>query len=141
MPAAALWPAMVLAGALAAFVFVPDMFKALTGFDYPRGIVATAIVALLILPKGAEFLKAPWALRFSGDSSYTVYLSHAFAIGAVTQIAMLMGFEQYIHPWLMFIVVMATCIVGGGIAYWLIERPMGEVLKGALRGYKKDEKS
>ena len=133
LPAVMLWPAAILATFVAAWVFVPDLFEALSGMDYPRGIAAVVIVGCLILPKGAEFVRAPRFFTFMGDSSYTIYLSHAFFIGAVTQFAMLIGFDSLIHPWLMFVAVMVACVIGGGIFYIWIEKPMTNHLKDVVK--------
>ncbi len=133
LPKVLLWPAFSIAALLGLGVFFPDVFYAIFGVDYPRGIVAVFIVACLIFPKGAEFLRAPWGGKFSGDASYTIYLSHAFFIGGVTQLAMLFGFDTLLYPWVVFLAVMGACIVGGGLLYLGIERPMTELFKSIIK--------
>ena len=68
-----------------------------------------------------------------GDASYTIYLSHPFAIGAVTQFVLLIGMENIIHPWLVFLAVIATALVGGVIAYYILEKPLLSVTKGLIK--------
>lgn len=138
LPAVTLWPMAICAAVVAGFVFVPNVFEAWTGVAYDRGVAAVFILAALILPRGAEFLRAPWVFRFAGDASYTIYLSHAFFIGAVTQFVMLLGLDNFIGPWPIFVVVMLACGVGGGILYLLIEKPMVDKLKDLIRRTKND---
>ena len=59
-----------------------------------------------------------------GDASYTIYLSHPFAIGAVTQAVLLFGGEDVIHPWIVFLVILGVSISGGVAAYYMLEKPL-----------------
>lgn len=93
------------------------------GIDYNKPLVGILSVLLLVLPKGAENLRMPrWGVKI-GDSSYTLYLAHPFAIGAITQLILLTDTALIIHPWLIFAVIFAVSIYGSFIAYNLIEKP------------------
>jgi exopolysaccharide production protein ExoZ len=110
-------------GAIITLLF-PDTFKMITGLDYSRMFVATICIALLVLPKGAEYVPAPkWGIRL-GDASYTIYLSHPFAIGAITQAVLLMGWQNTLSPWIIFWTIFVVAIIGGLIAYQIIEKPL-----------------
>lgn len=112
-----------LAGAIFAAVFLIDVLAA-QGISYNKALISTIMVALLVLPKGAEYLRMPRWSVFCGDASYTIYLSHPFAIGAVTQAVLLFGLQGVVNPWVIFALIAAVCMVGGGIAYLLIEKPL-----------------
>lgn len=94
------------------------------GIEYNRPLVGGLSVLLLVLPKKAEFIKMPKFLVMIGDSSYTLYLAHPFAIGAITQIVLLMNWQAVIHPWIIFTTIIAVSLVGSYIAYQIIEKPL-----------------
>ncbi|MGE4314043.1 MAG: acyltransferase family protein [Pseudobdellovibrionaceae bacterium] len=92
-------------------------------------LLAIAIVALLALPKGSESFSCPKPFKKLGDISYTLYLSHPFVIGAVTQGLALTGLINRASP--SFVVL--TCLIGATavayILYFLLERPLLRVGK------------
>ncbi len=103
-------------------LFFTDSLDA-QGIGYNKPLVGILSVLLLVLPKGAENLRMPrWGVKI-GDSSYTLYLAHPFAIGAITQLVLLTNTESVIHPWFIFVVISAVSIYGSFIAYNLIEKP------------------
>lgn len=109
---------------IAAFVLYRQEILDLFGPLYPMMAVAVLSVLLLALPRGTESAKMPrWGV-FIGDASYSIYLSHAFGIGAVTQIVLLSGLESTLSPWLIFAVTVAVCLAGGCAAYVLIEKQL-----------------
>ncbi len=123
-------------GAVLGLIFI-EPFEAY-GFFYSKPLVGILSVALLVLPKKAEYMLMPrWGV-FIGDSSYTLYLAHPFAIGAVTQVVLLLGLEDILNPWLMFFFIAVVAIVGSCIAYVVIEKPLLSFTKGLV--YKKSEK-
>ena len=113
-------------------LFYTNMLSEYLPMEYYKPFVGFFSVLLLVLPKGAEKLKMPRPAVFMGDASYTIYLSHPFGIGAVTQMVLFLGWESLISPWLIFIAVFAACIIGGAIAYLLIEKPLTVYLKRVL---------
>jgi len=127
-----------IAGAVVALFFT-DTLEQQYGITYSKPLVGVLSVLLLVLPKKAEFVEMPKFGVFIGDASYTIYLSHPFAIGAVTQVALLLGLESTVNPWFIYIAVMATCLIGGCAAYRIIEKPLLSFTKGLV--YKKPKKT
>jgi exopolysaccharide production protein ExoZ len=108
------------------------------GIYYNKPLVGMLSVLLLVLPKKSEYFSMPrWSVLI-GDSSYTLYLAHPFAIGAVTQMVLLMGWQSIIHPWIIFAIVFLTSIIGSYIAYRLIEKPLLSLTKKLV--YKQNSK-
>jgi exopolysaccharide production protein ExoZ len=90
---------------------------------------ATMMLTAILHPRIAG-MRFPFFLAI-GDASYSIYLTHTFAISA------LMLVWPHIFPlgstasWLLFIgVVCLLAIVGGCICYQYIERPLTSLLKG-----------
>lgn len=110
-----------------------DMF----GMAYPMMVVGILSVLLLALPRGSENVKMPRFGVFIGDASYSIYLSHAFGIGAVTQLVLLAGLETALSPWLILAVTAGVSLAGGCIAYLLIEKQLialGRKITGTTQG-------
>lgn len=125
-----------MAGAIIALFYTDALLE--MGITYSKPLVGFLSVALLVLPKKAEHIRMPkWAVAI-GDSSYTLYLAHPFAIGAITQIILLLNWQNVIHPWIIFITIFAISIIGSYIAYRIIEKPMLSFTKGLV--YKKNKK-
>ena len=133
------WPAIALAAFTVIPVFIPDVFQDITGMGYSRFMASIIIIGCLALPRGIEDIRVPQILKMSGDSSYTVYLSHAFFIGGVTQVILFLGLEPYINAWILFILVMLACVIGGWIFYLLFELPMIRGIKSMIRSYRNKE--
>ena len=89
-----------------------------------KAVVGCVLIALLALPRGSENFALPKPLILSGDASYTLYLSHPFGIGVVTQLMMVLGLSVVLNPWIIFALTCAVCIAGGIAAYFLMERPL-----------------
>lgn len=107
------------------------------GYDYNRPMIAIIMLALLVLPKGAEYVRMPkWSVLI-GNASYTIYLSHPFAIGAVTQAVLLFGVQDIIHPWFVFLTIVGVSIGGGIIAYYILEKPLLSFTKSLINKKKK----
>jgi len=108
-----------------------DALKA-ADVDYNKPIIAIVMIALLVLPKKAAAFQMPrWSVVL-GDASYTIYLSHPFAIGAVTQAVLLFGIEDVVHPWAIFITIIGVSLVGGVMAYYILEKPLLSVTKSLI---------
>ncbi len=124
LPRSFLYAGFACAGILAAAFVFEQEWQDQISFNLFRTVIPVLLVALLALPKGAEELRAPKSAVLIGDSSYTLYLSHPFAIGAVTQGMMWLGLEQSLPPLLILIITAIACLIGGCIAYILIEKPL-----------------
>ena len=103
------------------------------GINYNKPIIAVIMIALLVLPKQAAGFKMPRWSVVAGDASYSIYLSHPFAIGAVTQAVLLFGMEGIIHPWMIFLTIVAVSLIGGVIAYYILEKPLLSFTKGFIK--------
>jgi len=136
LPAAFIWVGVLFLVLSVLALFYTDTLLA-HGIKYNRPLVAVLSVALLILPKGAEHIKMPRWSVFGGDMSYTLYLAHPFAIGAVTQATLFTGLENIMHPWGVFIAICIVCYTGSALAYLWIEKPVtNTVTKAIKKAYK-----
>jgi exopolysaccharide production protein ExoZ len=86
----------------------------------PSFLIAIISVAVLVLRKKEDAIKIPRYAKMLGDSSYTLYLSHPFFIGAVALIAIQLDLSPLMHIALS----LSACVVGGYIAHIVIEKPM-----------------
>ena len=114
-----------------AFVFISFIWSAYaqefqekTGVWFPRRELSWLSVALLVLPKGVSNIKFPkWSI-FIGDSSYSLYLAHSFAIGALIAVISVSGIASILSPWLVFVLCIVVAIIAGSLSYLLIEKPL-----------------
>jgi peptidoglycan/LPS O-acetylase OafA/YrhL len=137
------------AGAWLAWLYIRD-YRLPSGFKYPaygcaflvlllflfpevfggkimhihKMIGAVLLVALLALPRGAEQQVLPRFLTALGDSSYTLYLSHPFALGFVTQGVLWAGLAAAIPANAVFCACVLIALAGGYFAYLFIEKPL-----------------
>lgn len=86
------------------------------------GVPATLMVASVIWlePHIAHF-KNGKHLSFLGDASYSIYLSHTFAVPAAVLALRKMGLSD---TSLVFVLVMSIALVAGCFSYLAVERPM-----------------
>jgi exopolysaccharide production protein ExoZ len=94
------------------------------------GVPALAVCAGLTLcpeSSNAGFWKR--LLIFGGDSSYSLYLSHPFAIGLATLVFLHFGFK---NPWLYISFAAALSLAGAAIVFLMVEKPVG-ILVSRLR--------
>jgi peptidoglycan/LPS O-acetylase OafA/YrhL len=75
----------------------------------------------------------PWAraLQAVGDSSYSLYLVHIFALGAAA--LALRGTALAAHGTLFVFSLMASALAAGFACYHLLERPIAQALQRARR--------
>ncbi len=106
------------------WMFNADRVEEYTGYDFPKVIFATLIISLLVLPKKSQHIKLPKIAVFIGDSSYSLYLMHSFTIGAIIYVIAASGLQESLSPWLTFIICVVGSLIGGGISYLLIEKPL-----------------
>ena len=107
----------------------PAFIKELTGIGFHRQLIAAATVLFMVLPRVKEGFYYPKCFTFIGDSSYSLYLAHSFAIGAIVAVTSLLGLQEVLSPWLVFILCMVGSIIAGGASYLLIEKPLLSVSK------------
>ena len=109
------------------FIFILPFLLNMLSIEYPpyfKMMMAIAIVALLTLPSGIETDKSPRSLKAVGDSSYTLYLFHPFALGVVTQIFLFFQWHQSVPAWSIFLLCILTSVVGAIFLYVLVEKPL-----------------
>lgn len=107
-----------------------------TDINFPRRIMAWITVALLVLPKNVETIRFPkWAV-FMGNSSYSLYLAHSFAIGALVVMIGAFGMTSTLSPWLVFALCIIVSIIAGSLSYLLIEKPLLSVSKRLISSQK-----
>jgi exopolysaccharide production protein ExoZ len=119
LPRLSFWPlALCTALAFGALYFIPPA--------YLLPLMGGASVLLILtatLPAGIERLKAPEILCALGDSSYSLYLSHAFVIG-IMGLLWSWIFADILNPYAYMALSIVIAAAAGHIAYWLIERPL-----------------
>lgn len=89
--------------------------------------VCAAHVALLLLLVDFRSWRAPRPLLYVGDASYSIYLFHMFAIGAVTVIMRQLP-EALLIP-MVGVSAISGC-VAGLLAYRFIEQPLNRLMRG-----------
>jgi exopolysaccharide production protein ExoZ len=96
-----------------------------------RFFVGIILVAGMTLPKGSEEASPPALFSALGDSSYSLYLSHPFAIGAMKVLWIVAGLG--LSLWIYVGVTIIACLIAGHLSYLLIERPMLIFFKARLK--------
>lgn len=85
---------------------------------------ALIVFALTFCTSGVpENLKWPKWLIELGDSSYSLYLSHFFTVGAALAILQALDVLPLLPPPVWVAILLCLCIVAGMISYRLIEKP------------------
>jgi exopolysaccharide production protein ExoZ len=69
-------------------------------------------------------IKVPYFLAFIGNASYTIYLVHIAVEGLLMKIAIKTHLYQAAGPYVTYLLVLATTIGAGCVAYVLVERPL-----------------
>lgn len=94
-------------------------------------VASILLVLTLTLPRDMELIRMPKIFMALGDSSYSLYLSHAFTIGFL---GLLWSFslKEIFDPNLFLLMVIITATAAGHCAYWLIEKPLLRILGGAF---------
>jgi exopolysaccharide production protein ExoZ len=81
LPSILFWPMTIGAFAILLYIFIPPG-DSVQG-EFSRFVVGIILVAAATLPRGVENANPPKFLVALGDSSYSLYLSHPFVIGAL----------------------------------------------------------
>jgi exopolysaccharide production protein ExoZ len=87
---------------------------------------ALLVFAAVWLEPQISRLKIAERLSFLGDASYSIYLSHTFAVPGSILLLRKIDVE---NTWVIFAVVMAISVVAGCVSYLVIEKPMGRFFK------------
>jgi len=112
--------AMLIGLALCALIFVYMPFE-IMGVPYvPSFLIAILSVTSLVLVNNKNVKQIVLPARMLGDCSYTLYLSHPFFIGAVALVSMQLNLPPITHV----VLSLCACVMGGYIAYLVIEKPM-----------------
>ena len=124
----------LIAAGLVLFVGRHSLFSAF-GPDWPWHRIPSGICALLFVA-GALYLepgaKAGRLTRWTaglGDASYSIYIWQLSIILFVLAVSSKIGPPS----WLLFLVLCVSCVAGGWILYWLIERPLMNLFRRRLR--------
>jgi peptidoglycan/LPS O-acetylase OafA/YrhL len=127
LPLALFWPMALCAFAILLYLFIPPG-GSLQGW-LSRFVVGIILVAAGTLPRGIENMKPPRLLTALGDSSYSLYLSHPFILGAVRLVFTALGLSLNVY----FFVSIMACLICGHVLYWLLERPLQKFLLKKLK--------
>lgn len=109
------------------FIYVPFRFS-IDGFEVsrlPGTIMATLLIGVCALCPALLSMRLPKWIKLLGDSSYTLYLAHPFAIGVVSIVAIKISLTSHWH----ILLSLVACIVGSIIAYYIIEKPLVRLFK------------
>lgn len=129
LPEKFLYPCYAVCLVLFIIILFPEIVGGIDHYAYKAKTIAALFVICLTMPKTSENQTLPNWVRGIGDSSYTVYLSHPFALGAVTQAFIMLGVVNTVSPWFTFAACVLTSLIGGYIAYLVIEKPLTQTLK------------
>ncbi|NCO03311.1 MAG: acyltransferase [Alphaproteobacteria bacterium] len=114
---------LVIAASLIWLIFAAQIYAA-TGLSFPQKTFAALTIALIVLPRGAFDMKMPKFAGFLGDSSYSLYLSHSFAIGVLVVCIGQLDLTAHVAPWLFCGLCLFLSISAGSVSFLLIEKPM-----------------
>lgn len=87
------------------------------------GIAATMVVIGLVAGERQAVLRAPAALIRLGGASYSLYLVHVLAIGAIWQIMLRLKLDSMLPVWAAYSVLIAGAVVSGLLCNTLVEKP------------------
>lgn len=85
------------------------------------GLPAIALAAGFILTPDLRLGRAGEILRFGGDSSYTLYLSHPLCINAVVLFGRVVGWQS---PWILLATACVCAILFAMLFYRFVEAPV-----------------
>lgn len=96
----------------------------------PRALVYGIPAALLVICALSWNLNGRtwWGLTILGDASYSLYLSHMFAVRLARKLWEAVGFGGA-NPWLFVVFALILSILAALACYYLIERPITRWLK------------
>jgi exopolysaccharide production protein ExoZ len=97
-------------------------------FGLPSGLF---LVIAIYMEKIA--VNTPKILKSMGDSSYTLYLIHPFILSAIAKLFILFNLVQLIPSEVFFLLTLISILVGGHIAYLLIEKPLNKFTHALIR--------
>lgn len=87
----------------------------------------TAHIALMLMLIDFKAWRVPRPLLYIGDASYSIYLFHMFAIGAVTAVILRLPKDMLVP--MVFVSAVSGCIAGL-VAYRFIEQPLNRLMRG-----------
>ncbi|MCC6598986.1 MAG: acyltransferase [Alphaproteobacteria bacterium] len=126
LPKAAFWPMVALGFGGLVYIVIPESYS--VEGQLLRFFISILFVAAAVLPRGVEDMAPPKILVALGDSSYSLYLSHPFAMGAVQLVCMKLG-----APLPLFVVLtIIAALIAGHVSYLMIERPVQKFLLNRL---------
>lgn len=110
--------------ALLSFV-APDLTRPVS-----QGIPAAAIVIGAIMVERFKALPRWNFLHLVGDASYSLYLSHAFVLSALSQGWRRLGLHELPGGWTGFCIAgMVASVLVGILVYWWVEKPLIDFFK------------
>lgn len=127
LPGWTFWPLAVLGFGILAYIVIPESYS--TEGQLLRFFVSIVFVAAGVLPRGIENAKPPRILTALGDSSYSLYLSHPFTMGAIQ----LVFFKLGLGLMSFFVITVIACLVAGHLSYLMIERPVQKFFAARFR--------
>jgi len=120
LPQAACKPLLALGFLILFILFFPAQDSLFSQFL--RFCVGSVFLVAAVLTPHAPYISPPRLFTALGDSSYSLYLSHAFTIG-VTKILWGKLFSG-IDLWLYVALTIPLCLAIGHLSYVLLERPL-----------------
>jgi len=96
------------------------------------GVPALIIVTSFLFLEKTTGYRVPNFLTFLGDSSYSIYLSHALTLPVIRVIFPMVGLHQILPPDVQIIIFTVIGVACGCILYVIIEKPLLSFLKNKL---------
>lgn len=94
-----------------------------------KGTAGALLVAAATLSNFSTSIKVPRLFLAMGDSSYSLYLSHPFALGITAVLWKKIEILHHFNLWIYVGIAVITAILGAHIACMIIEKPMMNFLK------------
>ena len=112
-------------------VFTPNYSRVIS-YGIPAMLFFTGMVALEPLFKNTHKNKIALFFEMIGNSSYSLYLSHPFALVITSIILNKLGFDKF--GYLFVILLVVSSIIAGQLCYLFIEKKLTKVLKKNRKG-------
>ncbi len=92
---------------------------------------AMALAGLLTLEKKGK-ISVPSFLRFLGDASYSIYLTHLLLLSAMAKVVFAFGAQDVLPPILFCLLLSGLALAGGALFHVVVERPLLRRLRRAV---------
>lgn len=123
LPGKVFWPLCLITSC----AFVGLYFTPISLLLLVMGVASILLVLTVTLPIGLDHIRIPKFFMALGDSSYSLYLSHAFTIGLLG-LFWSISLKEILNPNIFMLIVIIVATIVGHWAYWLVEKSLLRIL-------------